>query len=693
MEPDFMGKEGFVWAVGVVEDRMDPLFLGRCKVRWLGWHTKDKQDLPVHLLPWAFPLMPLTSASQTGVGTSPTGPVEGTWVMGFFRDGPAANDPVMIGTLGGRPDKPCNPDDGFNDPRDYSPKFYQVNKQTGAIDKGDPKFADVPQHPLSVKFNKKRGIEIVERSDKATLVEGQTDESGALATGVLVEETESQEAQVPDYEFSYNYPLFRYLGEPTTPRLARGRKDGSTKIDTILGRNPHGEPQIIQQGTSIVQTKADLRMLPYPCAKGTRKGTFQEPVSPYGAIYPYNHVHVSESGHVIEIDDTPTRERLHWWHRSGTYREIGPLGTMVDKSNRDYYSCVLKNTHETVGGFKYSAVKYGYELAVNTAGGQEDYWLRVKGGGDVHLESEQGNFEVYCKDGIAFVTAAKIEFNAKESIAFNTPLYLEGERALDLPTLHGGPMLPSVDNTGTYITRKGNSVENIGGSKTLTASQITQSTMGAYGLSAQSETKNFSHGSEEIIQGMNAINEGGGAGKSVVCMNGIINLRSAATESTGGLLFQLNKLPSKSEKGAKASSAGYLAITPKNPATARITMATPLGAITMKNKVGEISLGDSPSGEIKIQSSGAMGEINISNKAKGVIAIDGAGLIAIKNDVASLRKVLDDFFTEYAMHKHDVTGGVPAAPGPIVGGIALPMVPGTFPKTVESQTNLNSLLS
>ena len=155
------------------------------------------------------------------------------------------------------------------------------------------------------------------------------------------------------------------MGEPTTPRLARGRKDGSTKIDTILGRNPHGEPQIIQQGTSIVQTKADLRMLPYPCAKGTRKGTFQEPVSPYGAIYAYNHVHVSESGHVIEIDDTPTRERLHWWHRSGTYREIGPLGTMVDKSNRDYYSCVLKNTHETVGGFKYSAVKYGYELAVN----------------------------------------------------------------------------------------------------------------------------------------------------------------------------------------------------------------------------------------------------------------------------------------------------------------------------------------
>jgi DNA polymerase-1 len=111
------------------------------------------------------------------------------------------------------------------------------------------------------------------------------------------------------------------------------------------------------------------------------------------------------------------------------------------------------------------------------------------------------------------------------------------------------------------------------------------------------------------------------------------------------------------------------------------------------NKVGEISLGDSPSGEIKLISSGAMGEITIKNKAKGLISIDGSGLITIKNDVASLRKILDDFFTEYQMHGHDLVGGVPAAPGPIVGGKALPMVMGTFPKTVESQTNLNSLLS
>ena len=36
--PEFMGTNGFVWWQGVVEDRQDPLQLGRCRVRILGWH-------------------------------------------------------------------------------------------------------------------------------------------------------------------------------------------------------------------------------------------------------------------------------------------------------------------------------------------------------------------------------------------------------------------------------------------------------------------------------------------------------------------------------------------------------------------------------------------------------------------------------------------------------------------------------
>ena len=115
--PDYMGKDGFIWWQGVVEDRKDPLYLGRCKVRILGWHTDNKSDMPTESLPWAYPLQPITSAAQTGVGISPTGPVEGTWVVGFYRDGEEGQEPVFFGTLGGIPESPSIANKGFNDPR------------------------------------------------------------------------------------------------------------------------------------------------------------------------------------------------------------------------------------------------------------------------------------------------------------------------------------------------------------------------------------------------------------------------------------------------------------------------------------------------------------------------------------------------------------------------------------------------
>ena len=69
-------KDGFNWWIGVVEDRMDPEFLGRCRVRIFGYHTDDKDRLPVTGLPWAIPIQPITSAAMSGKGSSPLGPVD-----------------------------------------------------------------------------------------------------------------------------------------------------------------------------------------------------------------------------------------------------------------------------------------------------------------------------------------------------------------------------------------------------------------------------------------------------------------------------------------------------------------------------------------------------------------------------------------------------------------------------------------
>ena len=126
---NFMGKDGFVWFVGVVEDRLDPKFLGRLRVRALGYHTENLDKLPTSDLPWCHVMNPITSATVSGVGQSPLGAVEGTWVIGFFRDGSAAQEPVIIGTLPGIPSSLPVKDaaKGF---QDYANANYPKYKET-----------------------------------------------------------------------------------------------------------------------------------------------------------------------------------------------------------------------------------------------------------------------------------------------------------------------------------------------------------------------------------------------------------------------------------------------------------------------------------------------------------------------------------------------------------------------------------
>lgn len=122
-----MGRS-FIWFQGVVEDRNDPLRLGRLKVRCLGFHTDDKEKLPTKDLPWAYPIQPITSAAMNGIGTTPFGPIEGTWVMGFFRDGDLGQEPVVMGTIGGIPQDISRPEKGFNDPYGNYPRPDFINE-------------------------------------------------------------------------------------------------------------------------------------------------------------------------------------------------------------------------------------------------------------------------------------------------------------------------------------------------------------------------------------------------------------------------------------------------------------------------------------------------------------------------------------------------------------------------------------
>ena len=99
---NFLGKNNFIWFNGVVEDRNDPQKLGRLRVRCVGIHTDNKDDLPTADLPWSQLVHPITSSGISGLGHSPGFIVEGTWVFGYFRYGYAMQEPMLIGTLPGK---------------------------------------------------------------------------------------------------------------------------------------------------------------------------------------------------------------------------------------------------------------------------------------------------------------------------------------------------------------------------------------------------------------------------------------------------------------------------------------------------------------------------------------------------------------------------------------------------------------
>lgn len=237
MQNDFAGMNGFIWWIGVVEDRQDPLKLGRCRVRCVGWHSDNKQELPTSSLPWAQQMTPINNSN-------PYAPKEGDMVMGFFIDGQNAQEPVMMGVLPGIPLSASNPQQAFNDPR------------VGA------QLSRVPIKP----------------GEKAT-----------------------------------TYP--RVLDEPTTSRVARNESISQTQIQNINKNRLTNELQ-----------------------------------SSYNARYPYNNVYESESGHLLEYDDTPGAERIHTYHRSGSYQEYRPDGTVQFKTKENSYESIGKNKNMYVKG-------------------------------------------------------------------------------------------------------------------------------------------------------------------------------------------------------------------------------------------------------------------------------------------------------------------------------------------------------
>ena len=137
MRDDMFIDGTFTWFMGVIEEIIDPKKRNRVKVRCFGYHTDNKGSLPTEDLPWATVMMPNTSPSVDGIGMNHQ-LLTGSWVVGFFRDGPSAQDPMVMGSIatqtGGTKDIPSEAHDKI-DNKVYKSKaghLIEIDNTSGA---------------------------------------------------------------------------------------------------------------------------------------------------------------------------------------------------------------------------------------------------------------------------------------------------------------------------------------------------------------------------------------------------------------------------------------------------------------------------------------------------------------------------------------------------------------------------------
>lgn len=246
-------QEPFSWFIGVVEDREDPMELGRVRVRIYNVHPQDKTQVPTQDLPWALLINSPSNAALTGVGISPTGMMVGTTVVGFFVDSTEQQIPMIFGSVHGIKD-------GKADAHDVA-------------------------------------------------------------------------------------------------MLARGR---NTISKSTVG---------------------------------------PEPASSYKSKYPFNKTITTESGHVIELDDTPGGERIHVYHKSGSYVEISPSGARVDKINGKHVHVVTGESEVYVGSAMNITVQGSANIKVSGA-------LDISAGGPINMNS---GGSILIKGSVVTIDGAKTE--------------------------------------------------------------------------------------------------------------------------------------------------------------------------------------------------------------------------------------------------------------------------------------------
>lgn len=263
-------------------------------------------------------------------------------------------------------------------------------------------------------------------ADKDALPTAPADTPPAAGTddsGNVIPSPSANESRFGFRDPNGKYPLGVLVGEPDTNRLARG----------------------ITKGT-VIEVKDASRQLKVPTSNGS---AWDQPQAPFGGQYPFNKVYETESGHVMEWDDTPGNERITQFHRAGTYSDIDANGTRVDYIAGDNYLVMSKNgflyvwgtCNLTVGGNVNILCQSDANIKVEgnaeaTFGGNldfgvaqnlnmavaKDFSLKVGGNFDVDIA---GNASAKVTGKLGVAVAQETDIKSDGSVRFSTGSSME----------------------------------------------------------------------------------------------------------------------------------------------------------------------------------------------------------------------------------------------------------------------------
>ena len=360
IDNNFLGKNDFIWFNGVVEDRMDPTYTGRVKIRCIGFHTANKSNLPTSDLPWAQVVLPTTSPGITGLGQSPSFLVEGSWVYGYFRDGERCQEPVVIGSLPGRPSE-LSGAGGFYDPNGIYPKYR--------------------------------------------------DEPDVNRLAVNLKDSDNNE-------------LNPHLAL-TLRRSTRITGIATADFNTITAAD----------GSTIAASDGD---------------TFDQPAIPYNAVYPYNHVYESESGHIKEYDDSNGDERIFESHRTGTSYEIDASGNKTDIIKGTHYTLTSSNNKAYVAGNSDITINGRHKIYINKNNTPNNHYdIQIGAGASINIQVDDGDVNIHTVQGKINMNAGG-DYNLK--VGGNMNVVVEGSIS---ETVEGN----KTSNTTGAVVHRGSTID------------------------------------------------------------------------------------------------------------------------------------------------------------------------------------------------------------------------------------------